>query len=150
MNSCCMVGRLTRDPELRYTRDGKPVCGFAIAVDNPFKKDRDGNRQADFFNVTVWGQRAETISQHLVKGQRVGLQGRIEVRQYETQDGRKGTSVDIVASDVEFLDKPRGQGDGDDGYQRGREQYQRQPPQQQYESRGQGAYQPATDDDIPF
>lgn len=147
MNNCSFVGRLTRDPELRTTQAGKQICTFAIAVDNPFKKNDRGEKGADFFNVTVWGDRADAASRYLVKGQLVTISGRIEVRQYEDRDGNKRTSVDVVANDWRGYTKPGSARDQDDtgGYQQ----------QRTYQGQGQGRsqqqhyqQQPAQDQDL--
>lgn len=125
MNSVALVGRLTRDPELRQTKTGTPVCSFTVAVDRRFR-DKDGNRQADFISCVAWNKAAEIVGQYFTKGARIALNGSIQTRQYEAQDGSKRTAVEVIADTVEFVEK--------------REQAPAAAPQQFAE----------TDDDIPF
>src|SRR5437762_4804573 len=108
-----VVGNLGRDPEKRYTQDGRPVTRFSVAATTR-RRERDGEwaDHTEWFSLTVFGRQAETLSERLVKGTRVYVEGRLESRQYETQNGQKGFSLDIVASDVLVLD-PR-QRDGAD------------------------------------
>lgn len=102
MNLCVLIGRLTRDPELRYTASGTPVGNFTLAVDRPPQKD--GTKEADFLRVVVWGPIAENCSKYIGKGSLVAVEGRIQVRSYESQ-GEKKTATEIVANSVQFLDK---------------------------------------------
>jgi single-strand DNA-binding protein len=108
-----VVGNLGRDPEKRYTQDGKPITRFSVAATTR-RRERDGEwaDHTEWFSVTVFGRQAETLAERLTKGIRVYVEGRLESRQYETQNGGKGFSLDIVASDVLVLD-PR-QRDGAD------------------------------------
>jgi len=108
-----VVGNLGRDPEKRYTQDGRPVTRFSVAATTR-RRERDGEwaDHTEWFSVTVFGRQAETLSERLVKGTRVYVEGRLESRQYETQNGQKGFSLDIVANDVLILDsRPREGGD---------------------------------------
>lgn len=100
MNTVVMIGRLARDPELRFTASGKAVATFSIAVNRPFSKTND----ADFFNVVVWGKTAENCANYLAKGRLVGIEGRLQSRSYETQNGDKRYVTEIVANQVEFLE----------------------------------------------
>ena len=108
MNKVILIGRLTRDPEVRYTQSGKAVASFALAVDRRYKKrDEDGNSQqqtADFINVVAWNQTAELCGNHLSKGRRIGIEGRIQSRSYEAQDGTKRYVTEVVIDNLEFLD----------------------------------------------
>lgn len=106
MNSIVLIGRLTQEPELRYTQSGTPVCGFRIAVNRIGAKE--GQQQADFINIVCWNKSAENAGNHLVKGQRVGVRGRLQIRQYEDNQGNKRWVTEVVAGEVEFLDKPQG------------------------------------------
>lgn len=99
MNSVNMIGRLARDPELRFTASGKAVASFSIAINNIYNKDR-----ADFFNVVVWGKIAENCANYLAKGRLVGIEGRLQARSYETQSGDKRYITEVVANQVEFLE----------------------------------------------
>lgn len=103
MNSVNMVGRLTRDPELRTTNTGKSVCSFSIAVDRQFKT-QDGPT-ADFFDCTAWGQPGEFLSQYGGKGRVVGVSGRLENREWQDNDGNKRRATNVIADRVQLLDK---------------------------------------------
>jgi single-strand DNA-binding protein len=108
-----VVGNLGRDPEKRYTQDGRPITRFSVAATTR-RKERDGEWQdhTEWFNVTVFSRQAETLAERLVKGTRVYVEGRLESRQYETQNGGKGFAMDIVANEVLPLDsRPRAEGD---------------------------------------
>ena len=107
MNKVHMIGRLTRDPEVRYTQSGKAVCTFSIAVDDGYGE----NKKAYFFPVVVWGKTAETCGKSLTKGRKVAVTGKLTTRQYENNEGKKVTVFEIVADafgGVEFLDKKQG------------------------------------------
>lgn len=151
MNSVHLVGRLTKDPEITYTQNGKAVAKFGLAVDNPFKKDENGNRGTDFFNVSAWGNEAENAGKYLTKGQRAGVEGRIEVRQYTDREGQRRTSVDVVANRVHYYDKPGGRDQGG-GQQQG--YHQQQQRQGGYAQQAQPQYQDNAQDmgvdDLPF
>ena len=104
MNSLTLIGRLTKDPELRYLANtGNAVARFSIAVNRPFAK-KDAEVTADFFNVVVWGKRAETCTNYLQKGLQVAIQGRLQNNNYTDKDGVKRYSVEIIAENVEFID----------------------------------------------
>ncbi|MCL6594922.1 MAG: single-stranded DNA-binding protein [Firmicutes bacterium] len=106
LNRIVLIGRLTRDPELRYTPSGVAVASFGLAVDRPFS-NQAGERETDFIDIVVWRKLAETVSGHLQKGRLVAVQGRLQIRSYETQDGQKRKAAEVVADDVRFLDRPR-------------------------------------------
>lgn len=106
LNTIVLIGRLTHDPELRYTPNGIPVGGFTLAVDRPFT-NQQGEREADFIDIVVWRRLAETCSQHLQKGRLVAVHGRLQIRSYETQDGQRRRVAEVVANDVRFLDRAR-------------------------------------------
>lgn len=105
-----LVGNLTRDPELRQTPNGASVCKLGVAVNSSFK-DSSGQWQdkANFFDVTVWGQQGENCARFLSKGRQVAVDGRLEQRSWEAQDGGKRSAVEIIADTVMFLG---GQGEG--------------------------------------
>ena len=115
VNRVVVVGNLTRDPELRHTPSGTPVCSLRIAV-NTRRKDASGQwaDKANYFSVSVFGQQAENCAQYLAKGRPVAIDGRLEWREWE-QDGNKREAVEIVADSVQFLGS-RGDGDGGGGY----------------------------------
>ena len=99
MNAVIMIGRLTKDPELRYIpNSGKAVASFDIAVDRPFSKEKE----TDFFKVQVWGKMAENCANYLAKGSQAGIRGRIKNRSNEV-DGQKRYATEIIAEEVQFL-----------------------------------------------
>jgi single-strand DNA-binding protein len=104
INRVVLVGNLTRDPELRHTPSGTPVCGLRIAV-NTRRKDETGQwtDKPNYFDVTVWGQQGENCAQYLSKGRPVAIDGRLEWREWEAQDGTKRQAVEVVADTVQFL-----------------------------------------------
>jgi single-strand DNA-binding protein len=108
-----VIGNLGRDPEKRYTQNGQPVTRFSVAATTR-RRERDGEwaDHTEWFSVTVFGRQAETLAERLTKGTRVYVEGRLESRQYETQNGGKGFSLDVVANEVIPLDtRQRGEGD---------------------------------------
>jgi single-strand DNA-binding protein len=107
VNSVSIIGRLTRDPELRHTPSGMSVCGFSLAVD----RAGQGKDESGFFDVTVWGDQGENCAQYLIKGQQAAVNGRLQFRKWEAKDGTTRTAIEIVANHVTFLAKP-GERDG--------------------------------------
>src|SRR6516164_10368692 len=105
-NRIVLIGRLTRDPELRYLPSGAPVAGFTLAVDRPFK-NQAGERETDFVNITTWRKLAEQASRYLDKGRLVAVEGRLQIRSYETQDGQRRKVAEVVADGIRFLDRGR-------------------------------------------
>ncbi len=116
INRVTLVGRLTRDPELRHLPSGSPVLQLGLAV-NGRQKDEAGNwvDKPNFFDVKVFGNQAEMLSMHLAKGRRVGVDGRLDWSSWEAQDGSKRSKVEVVANTVQFLDS-RGEGEGQPQY----------------------------------
>lgn len=112
-NKVILVGNLGRDPELRYTPQGTPVCSFSIAT-NEKKKDRAGETQdvTTWFRVTLWGRQAETASQYLAKGRPVYIEGRLRTEEWTDKDGKTRQSLEVHATDMQFIS---GKGSGDDG-----------------------------------
>ena len=106
INQVILMGRLTRDPELRTTTTGKSVVNFSLAVD---KGGQDAG--ADFFEIVAWEKLAELVAQYLSKGRRCLVQGRLSQRQWE-QDGQKRSRIEVMANDVTFLDGPTGNSEG--------------------------------------
>lgn len=105
LNRVILIGRLARDPEVRYTPTGVPVAQLVLAVNRPFV-NAQGEREADFIKVVAWRRQAETIGAHLTKGRLVAVEGRLQVRNYETADGQKRSATEVVADSVRFLDRP--------------------------------------------
>ncbi|MBQ9514262.1 MAG: single-stranded DNA-binding protein [Clostridia bacterium] len=112
MNKVILIGNLTRDPELSETPSGVAVCRFSIAVSRDYANS-EGNRETDFFNITVWRGRAENCGKYLKKGNKVAVVGSLQTRSYEDKDGIKRNVTDIVANEVEFLTPKNAQGDAD-------------------------------------
>lgn len=108
MNKICIVGNLTRDPELRATGSGISVCTFTVAVNRRFK-DQNGEIKTDFIPVVAWRQQGENCAKYLAKGSKVAVCGAIQVRSYEAKDGSKRYATEIVADEVEFLTGKREQ-----------------------------------------
>jgi len=106
VNKIIIIGRLTRDVELRFTQTGKAVANFTVAVDRPFK-NANGEKEADFIPVVVWGKLAENCSNYIGKGRLVAVDGRLQTRSYDGNDGQRKYITEIVADTVQFLDKPK-------------------------------------------
>ena len=102
MNKVILIGRLTRDPELRYTSSNVATCTFSAAVDRPFA-NQNGEREADFINIVVWRKQAENCKNYLTKGSQVAIDGRIQTRNYDDKDGKKVYVTEVVADNVQFL-----------------------------------------------
>ena len=102
-----IIGNLGRDPELRYTPNGRPVASFTVAVNQSTKNQQSGEwiESTDWFRVSVWGDRGERVAENLRKGSRVFVDGRFKTREYEANDGQKRMSLDITADTVLGLDK---------------------------------------------
>ena len=115
INRVVLVGNLTRDPELRHTPSGTAVCNLRLAV-NTRRKDETGQwvDKPNYFDITVWGNQGERCAQYLSKGRPVGVDGRLEWREWETPEGNKRQAVDVVADSVQFLGS-RGEGEGGGG-----------------------------------
>lgn len=108
MNRVILAGRLVRDPEVRYTQTGKAVASFTLAVNRRFVRNAD-QQQADFIPIVVWDKLAEICGNNLVKGRQILVEGRMQVRSYDAQDGSKRYVTEVVAQDVEFMDsRPTG------------------------------------------
>lgn len=107
LNRVILIGRLTQDPELRYTANGLGRCTFTLAVNRSYA-NQAGERTADFIDIVTWRQLAETCASYLSKGRLVAVEGRLQVRNYETQDGQKRKVVEVVADTVKFLEKATG------------------------------------------
>ena len=105
INKAILMGRLTRDPELRHTGTGTPVCSFSIAIDNGYGE----NRQTDFINCVAWNKTAEFVSNYFQKGRMIIVIGRISTRSWEGQDGKKNYVTEVVASEVSFVESKRPQ-----------------------------------------
>ena len=132
-----LIGRLTKDPELRYTQSGTAVCSFTLAVNRQFKSE--GQPDADFINCVVWKKAAEHLANYQKKGNQIGVTGRIQTRSYDGDNG-KVFVTEVVAENVQFLD-PKGTGAGT------KPQTNSKPPEDPFAGNGQIDIQ---DDDLPF
>lgn len=101
LNKAILMGRLTREPELRYTQSNTPVCSFTLAVERP-RKDANGNKTTDFLDVTAWGKTGEFVKQWFTKGMMAIVVGRMQTNQWEDKNGNKRTSVFVNAEEVNF------------------------------------------------
>ena len=113
MNHFVGIGRLTRDPEVRYTQSGNACVNFTLAIDR--RKSGDSNQQADFIQCVAWEKTAEVISRYCTKGKKIAVEGRIQTRSYEAKDGRKNYVTEVVVQSMEFCDSKgenAGQGAG--------------------------------------
>lgn len=111
LNRVVLVGRLTRDPELRYTPSGVAVANFNIAVNRPFS-NQQGEREADFINGVVWRNAAENLANYMQKGNLIGIDGRIQTRNFEGQDGKRVYVTEVVADSIQFLESRNSGGSG--------------------------------------
>lgn len=137
-NRVILIGRLTRDPELRYTANGSAVASFALAVDRNFRS-ANGERETDFINIVAWRNLGERCSEYLSKGKLAAVEGRLQIRSYEGQDGIKRTVAEVVADDVRFLSPKDSAGNGGNTGNAGFGM----------DDFGVGSM-PSTDDDVPF
>lgn len=155
MNKAIIMGRLTRDPELKTLKDNVSVCTVTVAVDRRYKSST-GERQTDFIPVVFWNQQAEFVSRYFAKGSRISLVGRIQVRNYEDAEGKKRTATEIVAEDVEFVDSkqnsPAGQDSPSQSYTPPSGGFGRQSTPSTTRPSQEGGFVPTPDDDIslPF
>lgn len=142
-NKIIIVGYLGRDPELRYTPQGTAVCNFSVATTER-RKDKSGEFQdvTTWFNVSMWGNRAETVTPYLSKGKLVYIEGRLTQREYQDRDGNTRTSIDVNATELQFVGSRGDEGSG--GSTSPREERPASRPQVEE------SHEPITDDDIPF
>lgn len=151
MNRVILVGRLTKDPELRYTQSNKAVANFTIAVNRQFTNE-NGEREADFINGVVWGKPAENLSRYMKKGQQIGVDGRIQTRNYQANDGTRRYVTEVVAESIQFLESKQQNNNQGTNYA----QPQQNAPQRQESGLNNddfanfGASVDISDDDLPF
>ena len=112
LNHIVIMGRLTRDPELRRTGSGLPVASFSVAVDRDFGKNENGEKETDFIDCVAWRNTAEFVSKYVTKGRMVVVSGRLQIRSWNDKDGNKRRTAEVVADNVYFADSKR---DGDSG-----------------------------------
>ena len=111
MNKIILIGRLTRDPELRYTPNGAAVCSFTLAVDR--RANQNGEREADFINIVVWNKAGENCAKYLTKGRQAAVEGRLQIRNYDGNDGQKRWVTEVIADNVEFIGSTGGNNGGE-------------------------------------
>lgn len=104
LNKIMLLGRLVADPDFRYTQNGKAVAQFTLAVDRPVAS-QDGKKEADFIPVILWGKTAEAAANYTYKGQRLLVEGRLQIRSYEAKDGSKRWVTEVIGSSIEFIEK---------------------------------------------
>ena len=104
MNKIVILGRLTKDPEVRYTPSQKVVASLTLAVDRPFL-GQDGKREADFIPVVIWGKTAEMVGNSCAKGHRLLVEGRLQIRNFDAKDGTKHWVTEVIANSVEFIER---------------------------------------------
>lgn len=107
MNKACLIGRLTRNPELRYTQTQKAVATFALAINRPVASD--GQKVADFISIVVWGKQAENVNKYIKQGDQLAVEGRIQTRTFDDQNGQKRYVTEVIAESVQFLEKKKEQ-----------------------------------------
>lgn len=151
LNRVVLVGRLTRDPDLRYTPSGVAVSNFNIAVNRPFKNKETGESEADFINGVAWRAQAENLANYMKKGSQIGVDGKLQTRTYE-QDGRTVYVTEVVAESIQFLES---KGKGNQSQNNQQQQNNNQPSQNQNQQTSdpfQGNGQPIdiNDSDLPF
>lgn len=115
LNRCVLIGRLTKEVTLKYTTSGKAVASFCLAVDRMFK-NQAGEKEADFINIVVWGAQAEPCANYLDKGKMAAVDGRLQIRSFNGQDGQKRWVTEVVAENVRFL-SPKSPDSHGDGYE---------------------------------
>lgn len=152
LNKVVLIGRLTKDPEIKYIPSGAAVTNFTLAVNRNFT-NQQGDREADFIPIVVWRRQAENCAKYLAKGRLAAVSGRIQTRSYDTQDGQRRYITEIIADDVQFLDRGNSRdtgfnsSQGQDNYQFGQTQ-----PQGDYNNNASSGFQTieGEDDDLPF
>lgn len=137
MNNVSLIGRLTKDPDLRYTSSGMAVATFSLAVQRSFR-NKEGNYEADFINCVCWNKSGETLANHVKKGQRIGVTGRIQTRNYENEQGNRVYVTEVVVEGFTFLEKKdENQNSNQGGFGANQGGFNNQGPT-------------VTDDDLPF
>ena len=148
MNSICLMGRLTGDPELKTTQSGVSVTSFSVAVDRAYRS-KDQERQTDFINCVAWRQTAEFISRYFHKGQRIALQGSLQSRKYTANDGSQRTVYEVVVDNAFFCESKGGNAAGAPSYDSQIPQYSEAKPA--FSTANSGDFEEIlTDEDLPF
>ena len=145
MNKVVLIGNISTDIQLRYTQSNMAVATFNLALNRP--KKQDGTQEADFPNIVVWGKQAENINKYLKKGSKLALEGRIQTRNYDDQNGNKRYVTEIVAENVHFLDSKK---DGQVNEPQNNQQVQTNPYADMGRQVSMDDYPNISDDDLPF
>lgn len=146
LNRVVLIGRLTKDPELRYTQNGVGVCSFTLAVDRPFTT-RQGEKETDFITIVTWRGLAENCAKYLSKGRLAAADGRMQIRNFENNEGRKIYVTEVVADNVRFLESSRSAESGPDRTQSAQSPRDNT-PEDPFADDGQPI--DISDDDLPF
>lgn len=149
LNRVILIGRLTKDPELRYTGSGTAVATFTLAVDRTYS-NQQGERETDFLNIVVWRQLAELCANYLKKGRLAAVEGRIQIRNYENQEGRKVYVTEIVADNVRFLESNRDRSEAGAGAPYPTNDFGAPPSRNNNQDPFAGETIDISDDDLPF
>lgn len=153
MNRVVLVGRLTRDPELRYTPNGVAVANFTIACNRPFK-NQQGEQEADFINGVVWRAAAENLANYMKKGNQIGVDGRIQSRRYDDKDGKTVFVTEVLAETVQFLEpkSDKQNTNNNTGYENKQQQSNQNKPKEESNDPFKNDGEPIdiSDDDLPF
>lgn len=144
MNRVNLIGRPTKDPDLRYTQSGTAVCSFTLAVDRQFKNKETGKKEADFIPVKVWNKAAENVANFVTKGNLIAVCGRIQTGSYEKDDGTRVYTTDVMADEVQFLETKKNN-------QSNEQNNSNESSNQSSQSASDNGFIPIdNDDDIPF
>lgn len=143
INKVILVGRITADPEVRYTQSGVPVVNFSLAVDRRFKS-ASGERETDFINIVAWRKLAELLNQYVKKGYMLAVEGSLQMRKYQTKEGENRTAYEVQADNIQFLDRG-GKGSDRSGSPPPPDDQHAPPPDNDHSSQGAG-----DEDDLPF
>lgn len=143
MNKAILIGRLTKDPELRYTTSNRAICQFDLAINRPFINQETNQKEADFLRIILWDKQAENTAKYIHKGSQVAIEGRIQTRNYENDEGRKIYVTEIVANSIQFLDSKSEKNDANN---------LPEPPKKNdpFEEMGKQVEEEITDNDLPF
>jgi single-strand DNA-binding protein len=140
LNKAIIIGRLTKDPELRYTQGGTSVCSFSIANNRTYVSAGEKKEQVSFFNCVAWAKTGEVIAEYCKKGQRIGIEGRLQQRSWDDQEGKKRQTVEIVVDNFQFLSPPRESGG----------EAVAESPSSSTQEHSPNTENPFSDEDIPF
>ena len=152
LNKCMIIGNLGRDPEMRYTPSGQAVTQFTVAVNRNYK-DQQGERQeeTEWFRIVAWGQQAEFAAEYLRKGAKVYIEGRLQTRQWEGQDGQKRYTTELVANTIQNLERRPRDDAGSQGDAGGSQEARPRPQPSGQRPQAEQSEQPEPDyDDLPF